>query len=329
MKKALAVIFSLMLVISAAACSSNSGNESANYPTKSIEFVAAGAPGGGLDTFARAIDQALKEANLSDKPFIIKNMGGAGGNEAKAYIHKQKGDPYYLYAESNRIYVNQIVGTTDLGIEDVTPIGRLITEYIVWAVRSDSPYQNAKEILDQLKQDPSSIEFGVGTIPSNDQMNILRPAIEYGIDPAKIRIVAFKDGGDLMTQLLGGHIPVISTGASEAIEQAKAGKVRILAVSAPEPVGGDLEGVPTWKSMGIDVSILHWRGVFAPPGVPQEVVAYWDKKLGELVKTDAWKQTLERYGWFDAYANSEEFKKELQEEHELTEKLLKDLGLAK
>jgi len=280
-----------------------------------------------LDLFARAIDQAMTEAKLHDQPMIIKNMGGGGGNEAKAYINKQK-DPHYLYAESNRIYVNKIVGTTNLGLDSVTPIARMITEYLVWAVRADSPYQSATEILDQLKNDPSSIEIGVGTIPSNDQMNVLRPAMAYGIDPTKVRIVAFKDGGDLMTQLLGGHIPVASTGLSETIEQVKAGNVRLLAISAPEPLSGDLADVPNWKSLGIDVSILHWRGVFAPPNVPQNVVDYWSGKFAELVKTDAWKAILDKYGWFDAFAGPEDFKKALDEEAQIYEDLLKDLGLA-
>ncbi len=74
-------------------------------------------------------------------------------------------------------------------------------------------------------------------------------------------------------QLLGGHVPVISTGLSEAIEQVKGGKARVIAISAGEALPGELAKMPTWRSMGIDVEIRHWRGMFAPPGVPREVVA--------------------------------------------------------
>ncbi len=321
-------ILCLVLVFVASACSANTGSKS-QFPSKSIEVVAAGSPGGGLDLFSRAIEQAMTEAKLNDQSMVIKNMGGGGGNEAKAYINKQKGEPHFLYAESNRIYVNQIVGTTTLGIEAVTPIARLITEYLVWAVKADSPYQSAQDILEKLKADPKSIDFGVGTIPSDDQMNILRPAMEYGINPKDIRIVAFKSGGDLMAQLLGGHISVISTGASEAMEQVKAGKVRILAISSQNPLDGEFKDIPTWKANGVDVDIMHWRGLFAPPDLKPEVIEYWDDKLGELVKTDAWKNMLEKYGWYDAYADSATFAKDLEEEAEITGNLLKDLGLAK
>lgn len=301
----------------------------AGFPERPVEMVVAGSAGGGLDLTGRALETALREAKLFPQNFVIKNVGGAGGNVARTQVNQKKGDGHMLYVESNRIYVNRIVGTTQLTHKDVTPIGRLITEYVAWVVRADSPYKSPKDVFDALKKNPEAVTFGVGTVPSNDQMNILRPVMASGIDPKKIKVVSFKSGGDLMIQLLGGHIPVISTGLSEAIEQVKAGKVRVIAVSSPNPLPGDLAKVPTWRSLGIDVAILHWRGVFAPPGIPKEVVAYWDKALGQMVKTDAWKQQLEKHGWFDAYADSATFRKDLDAEEKIYTEILTDLGMAK
>jgi putative tricarboxylic transport membrane protein len=255
-------------------------------------------------------------------------MGGAGGNLAKAYVHQRSGDPYTLYVESNRVYVNKLVGTTPLDHRDLTPIARLTTEYLVWVVRADSPFKSAKEVLDKLKANPASIVFGVGTVPSNDQMNILRPALAYGVNPKQVKIVIFKSGGDLMIQLLGGHVPVISTGLSEAIEQVKAGRVRVLTVSSPKPLQA-LSGVPTWRSMGINLEILHWRGLFAPPKTPASAVKYWDQTLSKLVKTDAWKKMLDKHGWYDAYAGSARFRKDLDGEIKVYTAILTQLGMAK
>ncbi len=301
----------------------------AGYPEKAVEMVVAGNAGGGLDLTGRALEAALRETKLFSESFAIKNVGGAGGNVARTQVHQKKGDGHVLYVESNRIYVNRIVGTTQLTHRDVTPVGRLITEYLAWVVRADSPIKSPKDVFDQLKKDPGSVVFGVGTVPSNDQMNVLRPVLAAGIDPKKVKVVSFKSGGDLTIQLLGGHIPVISTGLSEAIEQVKAGKARVIAVSAPNPLPGDLAKVPTWRSLGIDVAILHWRGVFAPPGISRDVVAYWDKALGQMVKTDAWKQQLEKHGWFDAYADSAGFAKDLDAEEKIYAQILTDLGMAK
>jgi putative tricarboxylic transport membrane protein len=301
----------------------------ASFPAKPVEMVVAGNAGGGLDLTGRALENALRDAKLFNQSFVIKNMGGAGGNIAKTYTHQKKGDPHVIYVESNRVYVNKIVGTTELDHGDLTPVGRLITEYLVWVVRADSPFKSGKDVLAKVKADPSSVVFGVGTVPSNDQMNILRPAMASGADPKKVQIVSFKAGGDLMIQLLGGHVPVISTGLSEAIEQVKAGKVRVIAVSSPKPLPGELANVPTWRSMGIDVSILHWRGLFAPPGVPAETVKYWDATLGKMVKTDSWRKALDKHGWYDAYADSATFRKDLEQEMKVYAQILTDLGMAK
>ena len=87
--------------------------------------------------------------------------------------------------------------------------------------------------------------------------------------------------------------------------------------------------VPTWRSLGIDVSILHWRGLFAPPGIPNEAVKYWDDTLGKMVKSAAWKKELEKHGWFDAYADSATFRKALDEERKVNGQILTELGMAK
>jgi putative tricarboxylic transport membrane protein len=308
---------------------SASAAQTAAYPQKSVEMVVAGAPGGGLDLLGRAMDAVLHESKLLNQPFVIKNMGGAGGNVAKAYTHQRKGDAHTVYVESNRIYLAKIVGTTELNHTDVTPLGRIMTEFLVWVVRADSPYKTAREILDKLKGNPAGVTFGVGTTPGNDQMHILRPAIAHGVAAKQVKIVSFKAGGDLMIQLLGGHVDVISTGLSEALEQAKAGKVRLIALSAPSPLPGELAKVPTWKSMGTDVTILHWRGLFGPPGMPADAVTFWDQALSKMVKTDAWKKYLQKYEWFDAYADSATFAKDLRQENDVYVKILTDLGMAK
>jgi putative tricarboxylic transport membrane protein len=131
-----------------------------------------------------------------------------------------------------------------------------------------------------------------------------------------------------MIQLLGGHVPVISTGLSEAIEQVKAGRARVLAVSSTQPVE-ELAGVPTWRSLGINVEILHWRGLFAPPKTPASAVKYWDQTLAKMVKTDSWKKALDRHGWYDAYAGSAQFRKDLDAETKVYAQILDQLGMLK
>jgi tripartite-type tricarboxylate transporter receptor subunit TctC len=75
--------------------------------------------------------------------------------------------------------------------------------------------------------------------------------------------------------------------------------------------------VPTWRELGLDVTVTHWRGVFGPPGMSPQAVRYWDDYFSKLVKTDAWKAALARIGQEDAYLGSEAFRTALLEEREL------------
>jgi len=299
-------------------------------PTSSVELVPAGDPGGGLDIHARIIAEVFRKEKIPPQRFIITNMGGAGGNTARAYLNQKRGDPHVLVVESNRAYLAELLGTTKLRLNrDFLPVSRLTADYIVWAVRKDSRFKTGKEVLDAVKQNPASVSFGVGTVPSNDQFHIIRAVRSVGVAPTQVRITAFRAGGDLMAQLLGGHVQVISTGLSEAIAQHEAGEVRILAVTAPRRLSGNLAGIPTWRDQGLDLVIEHWRGIFAPPDIPKEALAFWSDAFNRMRQAEYWEGLLRRYNLFDAYQPAEQFARALEQEREQALALLKDLGIVK
>ena len=292
------------------------------YPARPIEFIVAGGPGGGLDIIARTVDDVGRREQLG-ATFLIGNRDGGGGNVARAYLGSKKGDDHALLCESNRVWLSELMGTTSEGIESTTPLARLTRDALVWVVRADSKFQNAQSVIDAVKRDPDSVAFGVGTIPSDDQFNILRPLRASGVDISRLKMAAFRSGGDLITNLLGGHVDVVSASFSEAEGQAAAGRVRMLASAAAVRMVGPIgSNVPTWRELGFDVTITHWRGVFGPPGMSPEAVRYWDDYLSKLVKTDAWKASLVRTGQEDAYLGSEAFKAALVEERELNKPLV-------
>ena len=314
MKLARWIALLAVVAIAVSALAGCGGAKSAKYPAKSIELVAAGSPGGGLDTAARVLDDVIKKEKVNVN-FTITNKEGGGGNVARSYLVEKKNDDYVLIYESNRVWLNNLMGTTQYSIEDTTPIARTTTEFEAWAVKAASKFKTAQDIIDAVKKDPASVTFGVGTIPSDDQFNILRPLMAKGVDVSKVKLTAFRSGGDLMTNLLGGHVDVISTSVSEAAAQAEAGKARILAVSSDKRLTGkSVKDTPTWKELGIDVVISHWRGLFGPPGMSAAAVKYWDDTLGKLVKTKSWSDALAKMEQEDAYLSSAAFKDYLLKE---------------
>lgn len=317
----------VILAVTGMVLAAGQGNSQEIYPSKPVLMVPCGSPGGGLDIHARAIERVMTAEKLLDKPFSILNKGGGGGNICTAYMIGQKGTDA-LAINDNRILIGSLMGTTEYGPKDITPIARLTTEYEVWAVRSDSKYKSALDVLEDLKKDPTSVPFGVGTVPGNDQFSVLLPAKAQGIDYTKIKVVAFASGGDAMAQLLGGHVPVLASSMAELMSQVDAGKIRILAVSSPSRIDR-LRNAPTWKELGIDVTIYYWRGVYGPPEMPKVAYDYWNRKFGEMVKTKTWKETLTKYEIYDSYLSGAEFKKMLEKEQAQIAELLGKMGMLK
>lgn len=256
------------------------------YPPPRVTAIAAGSPGGGLDLTARITKDGLEAADV-DSFVSIENMGGGGGNPARAAVLQRENDGTSVVFESNRVFLSHITGTTDMALEDFTPIAQLTTDYEVWMVKAGSEYDSAKKVLERIKDDPGSVNFGIGTVPSDDQLNILRPASEYGVkDLSALNLVAFADGGDLNNELLGGRIDVGSTGMSEAMELVESGDVEIIAVSAPDSAEGSAKGLTTWHDLGMDITINHWRGVFGPADMPDEAVDWWQGALKKGVESE-------------------------------------------
>lgn len=302
--------------------------DSGGFPPARTEFVVAGDPGGGLDILGRQVQQALTAADLTDTSMNIQNVGGGSGNPAMAVAAEHPGADDVLVFNSNRVYLNPITGNSEMRMgTHFVPVAQLMTEYVVLAVRADSPYRTGREVLDALRADPRAMTLGVGTVPSDDQLHLLRAAEAAGADPGQLNVVAFSAGGDLVTQLLGGHVDAISTGLSEVLPQYEAGDVRVLAISAPQRVPGPGAEIPTWAEQGLDVVLEHWRGVFGPPEMPAQARDYWIDTFRRMTETPEWAEVLETNGWSGVFRGGDEFGALLEQESSTAERLLAEVGL--
>lgn len=272
---------------------------------------------------------AIKENDLAGVNVTVANIGGGGGNPARASLLERPNDGHTVVVESNRIFLAPLTGTTDMQLDAFQPVGKLSVDYLVWAVRADSSYESAEQVLEAASGDPESVSFGVGTVPSDDQLNILEAAKAHGVDDLRaLNVVAFESGGDLLTQLLGGHVDVISTGLSEVAEQAEAGEVRLLAISAETPQGGTAEGVPTWTELGLDYSLDHWRGVFGPSGMPENAVTWWSDTIRQATQTDAWQQQITKLQLSTDFEPPEEYlDSTILPQQRSYQELLREVGL--
>ncbi|HEU5138678.1 MAG TPA: tripartite tricarboxylate transporter substrate binding protein [Bacillales bacterium] len=336
MKKVL-IIFTSLLLLVLGACSSQSsdsgedsgsgGKEKSNFPTKNITLVAPATPGGGWDTTARSMKKVLKGKKLVEKPISVINKPGGSGEVGWKYLEKQDG--HTLAINSSLVITNHLLGHSELTYKQFTPIAILTTEWMALVVPSDSKFESGKALLEQLKKDPKSVKIAIAPGLGNDaHLSFVEACNTFGVDVSQINFLIYGSGGDQVQALVGNHVDAAMMSVSEIKQQYKAGKVDILAVTSGERLS-DLKDVPTWKEQGIDVVFPHWRGVMGPPDMSQAAIDFWDKKIGKMVKTDAWKEVLANNQWESFYKDSSETKKFLKAQVEKYQELVKSAGLVK
>jgi putative tricarboxylic transport membrane protein len=298
-------------------------------PEKSVEIIVGTSPGGPQDRMGRMLQKVLQESRLVDVPVSVENKPGGGGAVALAALAQRTGGTT-LMVNAPTLLSNQITGRTTIPYTDFTALAVLGIEYECVAVRADSPLKTGKDLLDRLKKDPAALSVSIGTSLGNSGHLAFALAMKAaGIDIRKLKTVAFNSAADGTTALLGGHIDLASTPPSAVLPHVQAGKLRVLALTAPTRAHGELANVPTWKELGVNSTHEVWRGVIGPRGMTRAQVAYWDDVLGKLVKTDAWKKDLEQSQIENVYRNSTETVKYLKTEYDEARGILTDLGLAK
>ncbi|PSL36253.1 tripartite-type tricarboxylate transporter receptor subunit TctC [Planomicrobium soli] len=325
MKKLLTYIGLSSLLILGGCSSGGSGAEAEQFPTKPIELVAPATPGGGWDATARAIQKILKDEELVEGNINVVNKPGGSGEVGWQYLKGK--DAHSLAINSSLLITNNLLGQSELSYEDFTPLAVLTTEWISIAVANDSPFADAKQLMEQLKEDPSSIKIALAPgLGNNDHLSFVQAAKEYGVDVSKLNILIYESGGDVVTALLGGHVDVATMSISESKEQHLAGKFKVISVSSAERLEG-LEEVPTWQEQGVDMVFPHWRGILGPPDMTEEEIAYYDKAIGDMVETEAWTELMKNNEWELFYKNSAESAEFLKEQTQMYDTLLSESGL--
>ena len=296
-------------------------------PEKPVEIIVGTPPGGPLDETARLIQAALEKRNIG-VPVAVVNKPGGGHAIAMSYLN-QRGDGHAISMALTNLLTNRIIGSHPLTYSDVTPLARMSSEYIGMSVNADSPIKDGKALIAQLRANPESLTFAITNRASGNHVaagTVLKAA---GVDLKRVKFVSFKGAAESTLAVLGGHVDIAMATPTSAWKHVQAGKLRMLAISAPKRVGGEVAAVPTWKELGINAVSANWRAVVGPKAMPPAQIAYWDQALGAMIKTSEWRVAARKYQWEDDYLNSAGTLKFMQDEYRHLEALLTELGDAK
>jgi len=318
----------VVIVIALLSASAASAQESWT-PTRAVTLIAPNAPGGTSDRTARNIQGIVQKYRLLEVPVNVVNRPGGNGTLALNQLNGQPGDPHTLLITTSAVISNHITGLAEYRYTDFTPIALLIGDNYGINVRAGSPIRSARELLDRVRKSPEAISFGVSSVGGTNYTSLVAALKKGGIEVRRVKIASFAGGGQISMQLLGGHVDAINTGLGNMVDHLRQGKMRTLVISGPRRMGAPFADVPTWREVGVDVSLLGWRGILGARGLTPAQIAFWDGVFRRLVQTEEWKSDLLSNYWVNIYAGAAETGKWLDAEHVETRQLLTELGMAR
>ena len=299
-------------------------------PARHVELVSGSAAGSNSDGVIRAVERLLQQHKLIEVTSSVVNRPGGGGNIAWTALNQQPPDGHHLTLIIGNLISNHITGRSALAYTDLTCVAQLFSEYTAVAVRAESPIGNAKDLLARLKADASSVSVSVGTaFGGSGHIALALATQDVGGNPKALKAVVFPGFSQGLTALLGGHIDLVANPHSSFLGPMKDGKLRVLAVTAPQRLPGDFANVPTWKELGVDADIEAFRAIAGPKGLGAQQVAYWESKFRAMSETDEWKQMLAKRAWVNRYSGPEGCRAGLKRQYDQMRRGLAELGLAK
>jgi len=299
-------------------------------PERAVEIIVGASPGGGQDKTARLVQSILTERRLIDVPVTVANRAGGGGSIGWIYLNQRPGDSHFLELGNTTLLTNHILGRSTISPADVTPVAILLSESVALSVREASPLRSGRDLIERLRRDPASVSVSIGSSPGGpNHMALIMIARAAGADPRLLKTVVFKGGGDAMTALLGGHIDVVSSAANNVISHVKAGRLRVIGVTAPQRLGGTFATAATWREQGVNAVISNWRIVAAPRGTPSAQVAWWENALSRVVETEEWKKDLAQNDFEGLFMKSQETARYVRSQYDDFRSMLTDIGLAR
>ncbi|MBI3939056.1 MAG: tripartite tricarboxylate transporter substrate binding protein [Betaproteobacteria bacterium] len=299
-------------------------------PEKAVEIVVQSSAGSGVDRTARMIQKIMQDGAMVPTPIVVVNKPGGAGNIAYNYLSQFAGDGHYLATATATLLTNHVLGLSALNYSDFTAVSVLYGEYIGFAVNAEGQIKTGRDLVERVKRNPESVAFAFGTSRGNaNHIGIALAMKAAGIDPRRLKVVLYKASIDATTALMGGHVDVVATPTSTYASVMASGKVRIVAVAAPQRIAGKFSDVPTWREQGLDVVAPSYRMIIAPRGLNPGQVAFWDGVLGRLSQSAAWKKELEANSWENIYLPSAESTKYLAARYVQYRGVLAELGLAK
>lgn len=256
-----------------------------DYPARPITLIIPYPAGGGVDTVGRVI--AGKLAAALRQQVVLENRPGAGSVIGIRAAAKAAPDGYTLLMMTTGLSL-----VPDPGYDvakDFAPVGTIASIPIVVMANASVPVKTLRDVIDLAKKEPGKVTVGSPPPPTLNYFGAEQFKAMAGID---ISVVTYKGTGPLTNDLVGGHVMLAFNTVPPAIGNIQAGKLRAIAVCAPERIAA-LPDVPTAAESGMPgLDVVLYYGIVAPAGTPRPIVERLNKELRGNVSADDVKNRL-------------------------------------
>jgi len=287
LEKVLRAAASAVLLLSGAARAAE------EWPQKQpIVMIVPFAPGGASDFVARIIAPVL--SSELKQTIVIENKAGAAGNIGMEAAARAPADGYTVYLGNvGTTAINPAIFGAQLKVKplsDFVPVTKIVDVADVLVVNNDLPVTTVKELVAYASSRKGQLNFGT---PGAGSQNRLEMEMLMKAGGLEMMHVPYKGGaGPAVTDLVGGQTQVMFTTLPSAMQFAKAGRLRALAVTLASRVP-DLPSVPTLAESGYpDMVSASWQGIFLPRGTPAPIVARLSAALHKLMPAEEIRQKL-------------------------------------
>jgi tripartite-type tricarboxylate transporter receptor subunit TctC len=264
--------------------------QAADYPDRRITFVVGFAPGGGIDTFARVLAQAL--GAKYGWQIVVENRAGAASNIAARLVADASPDGYTLLVTGNSYAINQtLYRNPGYATADIAPVAFVALDSQAFAVNADNPARTLREFLDAGARKPFNYGYGGSSarIAADYLFRVLAKANGAG--------VPFQSGAPSLNALLGHHTDINVGPVAETHPMIQQGMARALAVTGPRRAQA-LPDVPTLEELGFrGINVNGFIAVLAPAKTSSEVQAKLHAAIDEVVAESAVDQRLRALGY--------------------------------
>ncbi len=303
------------------------GASQAAYAVERLHILIPGGAGGGWDTTARGVGEALTRSGLVPRA-SYENMSGGDGSKAISHmIETADRQTNTLMISSTPIVLKSLKNIFPQSYKDLTPVAAVIADYGAFVVTTDSKYMNWPQMIADFKIDPRNVLVAGGSVIGGMDHVVAAMAFQKsGVNARTMRYIPYNAGAKAMVGLLSKETQLLSTGLSEALALAEQGEVRILAMTAAIRLDHAAE-VPTLSEQGVNLVFTNWRGFFGAPGLSAQKVAEFQNLLKEMYDTEEWEDIRQKRGWSNLYISGDDFIAFLGEQENEMGLLMDELGI--